>query len=65
MAGDLEGVLPASAAVADRELAVGGVRASALAGEFGTPLVVYCERTMFEAAEAYRDAAPRRSSRTA
>ena len=32
--------------------------ASELAAEFGTPLVVYCERTILDAARAYRDAAP-------
>jgi diaminopimelate decarboxylase len=37
---------------------VGGIRASALAAEFGTPVVVYCERTLREAARAYRAAAP-------
>jgi diaminopimelate decarboxylase len=54
----VEAVLPASAAVEDGELEIGGVRASDLAGEFGTPLVVYCERTLVEAAEAYLRAAP-------
>ncbi len=54
----MEAVLPASAAVEDGELEIGGVRASDLAGEFGTPLVVYCERTLVEAAEAYLRAAP-------
>ena len=37
---------------------MGGVRASELAVEFGTPLVVYCERTILNAAHAYREAAP-------
>jgi diaminopimelate decarboxylase len=32
--------------------------ASELAAEFGTPLVVYCERTILDAARAYREAAP-------
>src|SRR5581483_493598 len=40
------------------ELTLGGLRASALAREFGTPLVAYCERTIREQARAYRDAAP-------
>jgi diaminopimelate decarboxylase len=44
--------------VENGELSVGGVRASALADEFGTPLVVYCEQTMLEQARAYRAAAP-------
>ncbi len=54
----MEAVLPASAAVEDGELEIGGVPASELTAEFGTPLVVYCERTILEAAEAYRRAAP-------
>lgn len=51
-------LFPVSAAVEDGELAIGGVRTSALAGEFGTPVVVYCERTIREQARAYRAAAP-------
>ncbi len=51
-------LFPQTAAVDDGELSVGGVRASELAVEFGTPLVVYCERTILEAARAYREAAP-------
>ena len=51
-------VFPQTAAVVDSELSVGGVRASDLAAEFGTPLVVYCERTILEASRAYREAAP-------
>ena len=35
------------------ELAVGGVRASALAEEYGTPLVVYCRDTVLARARAY------------
>jgi diaminopimelate decarboxylase len=54
----LTDLLPSSAAVVDGELGVGGVSASALAGEFGTPLVVYCEQTLLDQARAYRDAAP-------
>jgi diaminopimelate decarboxylase len=34
------------------------MRAEALADEFGTPVVVYCERTLLEAAHAYLRAAP-------
>jgi diaminopimelate decarboxylase len=49
---------PTSAAIEDGELSVGGVAATALAGEFGTPLVVYCEKTLLESARAYRRAAP-------
>ncbi len=37
---------------------MGGLPASALAEEFGTPLVVYCERTILAAARAYLGAAP-------
>lgn len=54
----LTDLLPSSAAVDDGELGVGGISASALAQEFGTPLVVYCEQTMLDQARAYRDAAP-------
>jgi diaminopimelate decarboxylase len=54
----LTDVLPATAAVQDGELNVGGVRTSALADEFGTPLVVYCKQTMLDQARAYRRAAP-------
>jgi diaminopimelate decarboxylase len=51
-------VFPDSAAVEGGELTVGGARASALAKEFGTPLVVYCEETIRSRARAYREAAP-------
>jgi diaminopimelate decarboxylase len=51
-------LFPDSASVDDGELTVGGVPASALAEEFGTPLVVYCERTLRGAAQAYRNSAP-------
>jgi diaminopimelate decarboxylase len=51
-------VLPVTATVADGELSVGGMRASALAEEFGTPLVAYCRETLLEQARAYRSAAP-------
>ena len=54
----LTDVFPVTAAVADGELAVGRVRTSALAEEFGTPLVVYCEQTLLDQARAYRAAAP-------
>ncbi|HEY7017715.1 MAG TPA: diaminopimelate decarboxylase [Gaiellaceae bacterium] len=39
-------------------MAVGGVPAGELAREHGTPLLVYCERTLLAAARAYREAAP-------
>jgi diaminopimelate decarboxylase len=51
-------LFPATAAVTEGELTIGGIQTSDLAAEFGTPLVVYCERTLIEAARAYRDAAP-------
>jgi diaminopimelate decarboxylase len=51
-------LFPETAASEGGELAVGGLTASRLADEFGTPLVVYCERTLRERARAYRAAAP-------
>ena len=51
-------LFPESAAFADGGLTIGGIRATELADEFGTPLVVYCERTLRSQARAYREAAP-------
>lgn len=51
-------LFPDSATLEDGELAIGGRRASELADELGTPLYVYCERTLRAQARAYRDAAP-------
>lgn len=51
-------LFPDTAALAGGELTVGGVRASQLAERFGTPLVVYCERTLLNRVRAYRRAAP-------
>jgi diaminopimelate decarboxylase len=51
-------LFPDSARVSNGELILGGVRASALAEEFGTPLVTYCEETIRSRAQAYRAAAP-------
>ena len=51
-------LFPDSAAREDGELSLGGVRASRLAEEFGTPLVVYCEQTLLAHVEAYRSSAP-------
>jgi diaminopimelate decarboxylase len=51
-------LFPASARVSNGELILGGVRAGALADEFGTPLVAYCEETIRARAQAYRSAAP-------
>ncbi len=53
-------LLPDSARVESGEVLLGEVRASALAERFGTPLVVYCERTLRAQARALRDAAGRR-----
>jgi diaminopimelate decarboxylase len=44
--GGLLGVFPDSARIEGAELMLGGLRAAALAEEFGTPLVVYCEETL-------------------
>ena len=46
-------LFPDTARVEDGELTIGGVRASALAEEYGTPLVVYCEETVRSAARAW------------
>jgi diaminopimelate decarboxylase len=54
----LNHLLPETAAVEDGELVLGGVRASELARELGTPLVVYDETTLRAQARAYREAAP-------
>jgi diaminopimelate decarboxylase len=51
-------LFPESARVEQGELVLGGVPASALAAEHGTPLVVYCEATVRAQARAYREAAP-------
>jgi len=51
-------LFPFSARVEEGELTLGGVAATQLAAEFGTPLVVYCEATIRAQARAYRDAAP-------
>ena len=51
-------LLPDSASLDGGGLVVGGIRAEDLAAEFGTPLVVYDERTLRGQARAYLDAAP-------
>ena len=51
-------LLPLTALVDAGELTIGGVRAGALADEYGTPVVVYCEETIRAQARAYREAAP-------
>jgi diaminopimelate decarboxylase len=51
-------LFPHTAAVEAGELTIGGVPATALAEEFGTPLVVYCEQTLLAAARDYLKEAP-------
>jgi len=51
-------LLPLTAEIADGQLSIGGMSASQLAEEHGTPLVVYCEETIRAQARAYRAAAP-------
>ncbi|MFL5981280.1 MAG: diaminopimelate decarboxylase [Gaiellaceae bacterium] len=46
-------LFPDTAAVENGELVVGGVRATELAREFGTPLVAYCRDTVLARARAY------------
>ena len=52
-------LFPETAAVENGELTIAGLGATQLASEFGTPLLVYDEQTMLEAARAYRTAAPK------
>ncbi len=49
-------LFPDSARVDGAEVSLGGVSMGALAGEFGTPLVVYCEATLRARARALRAA---------
>ncbi len=49
---------PDTAQVEDGGLTLAGLAASALADEFGTPLLVYCEQTIRAHAREYRTAAP-------
>jgi diaminopimelate decarboxylase len=51
-------LFPDTAAIERGELVLGGVPTSTLAGEYGTPLVVYCEETVRARARAYKEAAP-------
>src|SRR5215211_4442094 len=51
-------LFPDTAAFEAAGLAIGGVPATDLADEFGTPLVAYCEQTLRGQARAYRQAAP-------
>ena len=54
----MQAILPLSARTDDADLTAGGVTARALAEEYGTPLVVYCEETLRAQARAYAEAAP-------
>jgi diaminopimelate decarboxylase len=51
-------LFPETARVEDGMLVVGGVAATELAREFGTPLLVYDEATIRAQARAYRETAP-------
>ena len=51
-------LLPETARIETGELTLGGLRASELANRHGTPLLVYCERTIRAQVDAYREAAP-------
>jgi diaminopimelate decarboxylase len=58
VADQLAELLPDGASIAGGELVLGGVAATELARNFGTPLVVYDEATIRAQAQAYRTAAP-------
>jgi diaminopimelate decarboxylase len=51
-------IFPDSAHIEEGELVVGGLRATELADRFGTPLVLYCERTIRSRARELRSAVP-------
>ena len=51
-------LFPDTTTVEDGHLTIGGVPASTLAEEHGTPLLVLCEATLRARARAYREAAP-------
>jgi len=51
-------LFPVTARIEGGELTLGGVPATQLAEEHGTPLVVYCEETIRSQLRAYREAAP-------
>jgi diaminopimelate decarboxylase len=51
-------LFPETARIEDGGLTLGGVPATELADAQGTPLLVYCERTIRSQVRAYRDAAP-------
>ena len=47
-------LFPDTADLVEGQLVVGGLRASEVAAEFGTPLVVYCRETIVAQARAFR-----------
>jgi diaminopimelate decarboxylase len=51
-------LFPETARIEGGELAIGGVTASRLAEEHGTPLLVYCVQTIRSQVRAYREVAP-------
>jgi diaminopimelate decarboxylase len=51
-------LFPETALVENGVLTIGGRSTAELAEEFGTPLVVFCERTLRTRANAYRSSAP-------
>ena len=51
-------LFPETAALQDGELVLGGVRAAQLVADHGTPLVVYCERTLLAQAREYQRVDP-------
>jgi diaminopimelate decarboxylase len=51
-------LLPETARIEAGELTLGGVPATQLADQHGTPLLVYCEQTIRSQVRAYREAAP-------
>src|SRR5262245_6171043 len=51
-------LIPEPTTIENGELSIAGLSATALAEDYATPLLVYDERTVVEAARAYRAAAP-------
>ncbi|HLF69170.1 MAG TPA: diaminopimelate decarboxylase [Gaiellaceae bacterium] len=51
-------LFPDSARIEQGELVLGGIRSSALAARFGTPLYVFCDETLRAGAREIRDAVP-------
>jgi diaminopimelate decarboxylase len=51
-------LFPETAQISEGELTLGGLRAGELADRHGTPLLVYCDRTIRSRLRAYREAAP-------